>query len=327
MNRTSDVILECLADGEWHSGAALASTLGLTRGTVGHHVARLRQRGWQVQGQPGTGYRICGPTEPLRRDRLETALAHVRERVSTVELLASVDSTSDYLARRDLPGDGRARVCMAERQTAGRGRRGRDWIAVPGGSIVLSLALSLPAAPAEIVTLGVSTAIAVAETLAATGADSVGIKWPNDIEIDGAKLGGILIDISGSPAGPTRAVIGIGLNYHLPSLAGRGLDREVTDLVHACRQPVPPRELIAGHIVAAVLDACDHLVGEGFEAYRQRWIDLDVLAGQAVRVTPESGPPVEGRAAGIDADGALLVGTSDGEKRFFAGDVRVRASQ
>lgn len=324
MSHVRETILECLADHQRHSGSALASGLGITRAAVGRHVARLRACGWAIDGRAGSGYRLRGPGSPLRRSCFEEELHAVAERVANIELLATVGSTSDYLARCDPPADGSAHICIAECQTAGRGRRGRSWLAPAGGAVTLSVARSLPLAPADAVSLGLAVGVAVTDTLASLQATDIGLKWPNDMVVNGAKLGGILIDVAGESAGPTRAVVGIGLNYALPAAAVTGLGREVTDLHRACRQPPPGRDIVAGRVAAAIVQGCDRFVADGFAAFRERWAACDVLTGHPVAVETVPGQVIHGGAAGVDGDGALLVDTAAGRRRFMAGDVSVR---
>lgn len=326
MSRVRDTILQYLADGQQHSGAGLAATLGVTRAAVARQVTRLRAEGWDIHGQAGAGYRLRGPGRPLRRRAIEEAAMSAGERIAAIDLLSRVASTSDWLAGVPLPADGAARVCVAEHQTAGRGRRGRVWLASPGGSICLSIGRMVPLAPADLVPMGLVTGIAVADTLAAHGVGKVGLKWPNDVEVEGSKLGGILVDVAGESAGPTRVVLGIGLNHDLGAPGPVGLDRPVTDLVRASSGSPPARDTLAGRVTAAVVRACDEFAARGFGAFRERWIAYDCLAGRAVRLESVPDESVDGHALGIDTDGALLVEVNGERRRFLAADVSARVS-
>lgn len=325
MSRTRETILESLADGEWHSGARIAETLAVTRASVGQQVARLRAQGWQIEGQAGSGYRLQGPGRPLRRQVIEACPGMAPDLFASAEFFAAIESTSDYLARSALSPDGRGCLCVAEHQTAGRGRRGREWVAPPGASIAFSLARMMPLPPADLTPMALVTAVATTDALTSLGARGLALKWPNDIEADSAKLGGILIDISGETDGPTRIVIGIGLNHDLGAVGGVDLGRTVTDCARVWHGEVPPRDEIICRVATAVARACTEFVANGFPPFRAHWDARDSLAGHAVRlqITPQRW--VDGVAAGVDASGALLLDTHQGRQRFFAGDASVRA--
>lgn len=260
----------------------------------------------------------------LERAPLEAALARVRDRVFRLELRDEVDSTSDILAAQALPADGRAALCIAERQRAGRGRRGRAWHAPAGGAILFSLARMFDAAPAALGALGLAAGVAAGETLRAHGIAGIGLKWPNDLQADGAKLGGVLVELYGGGAGPARAVVGVGINYDLGADGGT-LEQPATDVTRAAVRP-PPRTALAGALMAALVDDLDLFAAAGLDAFRPRWPALDVLAGRSVRVQPARGPAFTGTARGIADDGALVVATDAGERTLHAGEVSVRVA-
>lgn len=262
------------------------------------------------------------PPAPLDRATLEAALAPVREGVCRLELHAEVDSTSGYLAGRALPDDGRAVLCIAERQTAGHGRRGRAWHAPAGGAITFSLARVFRAPRAALGALGLVAGVAMAEALRARGVAGVGLKWPNDLQVGGAKLGGVLVELAGATGGPSRAVVGVGINYDLGASAG-AVDQPVTDVVRAAAPP-PARAALAGDLMAALVVALGAFAREGPGPFRPRWRGLDVLAGRAVRVQAPGDTVLTGTARGIADDGALVLATDAGARTVYAGDVSVR---
>ncbi len=325
MSRMREAILETLADGQCHSGAQIAAALGVTRASVGQQVARLRTDGWWIEGRAGSGYRLTGPSRPLRRPVIEACPDNAPELFDAAELCAVIESTSDHLAKTVLAADGKARLCTAEHQTAGRGRRGREWVAPTGGGIAFSLARMMSLPPAALTPIALVTAVAATDALTSLGASGLGLKWPNDIEANRAKLGGILIDLSGEADGPTRIVIGIGLNYDLGAFGGADLGRPVTDCVSVWTGEVPPRDVLICHLATVVARACNDFLAHGFPPFRERWAVRDSLAGHAIRlqITPER--CVDGVAAGVDANGALLLDTDQGRQCFFAGDASVRA--
>jgi BirA family biotin operon repressor/biotin-[acetyl-CoA-carboxylase] ligase len=229
-----------------------------------------------------------------------------------VDVVTECESTNTtLLARAD--GSPSGTVLVAERQTAGRGRMGRQWHAEPDASLTFSLLHKLPRG---IVPSGLSLAVGVgiAEALRELGVDGVALKWPNDILRDHRKLGGILIELASS-----AAIVGVGLNLRLPT----ELPDDVRDNAAALERDIDRNELLARLLVS--LHGVLHEFGVGgFAALRERWLALNAYADEPVRILSEYSPPLEGRCAGVDADGALLLKTTGGVQRVISGDVSLR---
>jgi BirA family biotin operon repressor/biotin-[acetyl-CoA-carboxylase] ligase len=248
-------------------------------------------------------------------------LLPVRTRLSSLEVLWEVDSTSARLFA-DSTSDGPA-VCVAEVQTAGRGRRGRAWHAPFGTSVCLSLSRPFRQLPSGFGGIGLVAGVAVANALAALGYHQVGLKWPNDLVADGAKLGGLLVESRGESGGAMRVVIGVGINWRLSAGALDGLvDQPYTHLA-ALPVSLPSRDAIVAQLLNALIVTLDEFSSVGFDAFRTRWEACDVLRGRNVTVTLDR-ETVSGTAIGIDGEGALRVATADGERRFTGGEVSVR---
>lgn len=313
-------VLERLADGGVHSGASIAATLGVSRAAVSKQVARLRATGWDIDTERD-GYRLPAGRLPLVREELERALADVADNLERLDLLEVVDSTSSHLARLPAAGTGRVQVCVAEHQQAGRGRRGRHWHARPGGSIAFSVAAVLPLAPPSLAGLSIAAGTACAEALAGAGLEEVRLKWPNDLMSHGAKLGGILVEIGGEVAGPSRVILGVGINHDLGERLVDG--RAVTDIVHSAPDRVGERGSITGALVYSMVKLLEDFPETGLAPWLPRWSALDDLAGRPVEVEAPEGR-VAGTAIGVAADGALRLQTAVGERHFHSGEVSVR---
>lgn len=299
----------------------------MSRAAVGRQVAVLRRQGWRIEGQAGTGYRLAQDAAlPLQHREVVAELAGISARVRAVEIVDEIGSTNDHLRARAFASDGAVEVCLAESQTAGRGRRGRSWQSQPGQGVAVSIGRRFPQGPAELTALGIATGLGVADALRRHGVPGVGLKWPNDILVGGAKLGGILAEVEGEAHGPTRAIVGIGLNHGAVMASGEGFDQGATSITEQLSNP-PPRDRLAGAVIASAVVALDEFAAAGFEPARQRWCEFDCLAGRAVRVLLGTGAVVHGEARGVDDDGALRVATSTGLQRFLSGDVSVRANQ
>jgi BirA family biotin operon repressor/biotin-[acetyl-CoA-carboxylase] ligase len=315
--------LERLARGP-ASGATLARELGITRAAVWKRVESLRAAGVAVHSTPGGGYALAAPLELLDADRLLAALAPAaRAGVAQWQLVFETDSTQ-RLAHRDGPPSHGAAVVIAERQTAGQGRRGRAWSSPLAAHLYLSVARRFAGGLAALTGLSLAVGIAVAEALRGAGFAQVALKWPNDLVAGGRKLGGILVDVRGEAQGPCEAVIGLGLNVRMPAGWPTGIDQPWCDLAGLAASP-PSRHDLAVRVLDALLPALERFDAEGFAAFAPCWPALDALAGHAVRVV-EGAREHEGIAVGIDPDGALRVRHADGERRWHGGEVSLRAN-
>lgn len=325
-------LLALLADGQWHSGQSLGARLGKTRAAVWKGITVLRELGVVIEAGAGRGYRWPQAVDLLERGALEAALApDTRARLRQLDLEVTCDSTSARLLAAPAPGPGEARVCLAEYQTGGRGRRGRSWQSPPASGLCLSVSWSFAQPPAALSGLGLAAGVMVADALAGLGASGVGLKWPNDLVTAGGKLAGILVDVSGEAAGPLRVVIGLGLNLRLPPGLAGSLAREPGSYGVAALESVLPdlagrRNLLAARLVDALVAGLVQFARDGFPAFADRWRRRDALAGRPVRVTGPGGSH-EGLARGIDADGALLLEHAGELRTVLSGDVSLRTDR
>lgn len=245
-------------------------------------------------------------------------------RLGSLTVLDVVDSTNRYLLEAEgfaAPG---IHACVAGAQTAGRGRRGRAWLSPPGANLYLSVLWVRDPAPPDVQGMSLAVGVAVARALASLGIERVGLKWPNDVFLDGGKLGGILVEMAAGGGLPWRAVAGIGINVRMPEEAGGGIDQPWTDLAtHGVR---PERNRLASRVLAEVIDAGEQFAERGFGAFRDQWNAHDAVRDQAVELR-DGARRLRGIARGVDADGALLLEV-DGEcLRVLSGDVSLRPAR
>lgn len=308
-------IIALLAEGDFVSGERIASALGVSRAAVHQHLARLREQGVGVDSVRGRGYRLHTPLEPLSADRLRDALTDAaRARLRRIDVLGEVDSTNRYLRDHD------ADACFAEYQSAGRGRRGRQWLAAPFASILCSVAHQLPGGPAASAGLSLVAGVAAARAVAAAGADGIGLKWPNDLVLGGAKCGGILVEIAGELGERCRCIVGVGLNLAMPEALAARCGQPVSALADHVTEPLS-RNGLAATLVSQLVEALAVFNEEGFSAFREEWIarhvhqrkDVTVAVGDAI---------LRGTAVGVEADGALLLAEEGGQvRRVTTGEV------
>lgn len=311
------------------SGDTLARENGETRAAVWKRIEGLREAGVAIEAQAGRGYALAQPLDLLDADAIVMAIPDAaRARLADLEVAWSVGSTSSELLRRAAPDDGVA-VLLSERQTDGRGRRGRAWASPLAANLYLSLARGFDGGLARLGGLSLVAGVAAAHALHALGWTGVRLKWPNDlvvVEDDRLrKLGGLLVEGSGEHAGPVRAVIGLGLNVRMPAAHAAAIEQPWIDLAAlAPGKDLPSRNHIAAALLGALLPALDRFDRDGLPAFLQRHGELDALAGRAVVLHGGDGDR-SGTAAGLAPDGALRVQLDDGQMRnFHAGEVSVR---
>lgn len=291
---------------------------------VAAEIAELRAAGLDIVAD-GSGYRLMPPLDLLDASALRAALpAFVRERLGALENHWRVDSTSSELARR-LAGLPDRSFVFADWQQAGRGRRGRAWISPPGSGLQVSCLKRFGGGYAALSGLSLVVGIAVAEALEACGARDVRLKWPNDLVLGDAKLGGILVELGGDAEGPCHAIIGVGINCALPAMARARLARPCADLTAACAGHPPTRTRLATALVERLVTTLDAFAQSGFAAYAVAFAGRDALAGRDVHVRGAR-RTFAGVAAGVDARGALQVRGADGVYSVDSAEVSVRAA-
>lgn len=316
-----------LADGRFHSGEDLAAALAVSRSAVWKASRALRELGATVHAVRNRGYRLPVVAEPLDGRKIQALLGEgVHERIRRLDTVWTVGSTNTLLLERANPPVGSSEALLAEYQTAGRGRRGRNWVAPPGGSICLSLSWMFREVPRDLGALGLVVGVCALRALSRVGVGQARLKWPNDLLVDDRKLGGILIELRAESAGPACVVIGIGLNVALGApllekIAAMGL--APIDLATAGLKE-PSRNAVAAGLISSFVRGLLEFERDGLKPFVQQWMEADALRGRPVTVMAGEAF-TKGVARGIDLDGALLVETPRGLVRFISGDVSVRA--
>lgn len=311
------------------SGAELAREAGQTRAAVWKHIEALRAAGVEVVAQPGQGYALARPVALLDPERIRAAMDPAACRgLAALEVAWTIDSTNSALLARETPASGAA-VLLAERQTGGRGRRGRAWASPLAANIYLSAARRFGGGLARLAGLSLVAGVAAAEAMQDLGHAGVRLKWPNDLVVADEhgglrKLGGLLVEGGGEGGGPARAVVGLGLNVAMPAAQAGAIDQPWADLAALARGAVPDRNAVVAALLDHWLPAFDRFDAEGLAPFLPRHARLDALAGRPVRVHAADGTR-DGVAIGLAPDGALQVRDAGGAVfPVHAGDVSVR---
>ena len=317
-------LLDLLADGEVHSGQELANLLGISRTAVWKQFAKFESIGLDIQSKPGKGYCIVGGIEllSLKQIRAEVA-APVLEKMASIDILKIVDSTNAYLLRKS-PTENIV-ICLAECQTAGRGRRGRIWISPFAKNIYLSLKMTLDGGLGALEGLSLAIGVVIAKALTIVGVSDIQLKWPNDILWHGRKLGGILIEVVGDPAGTCELIVGIGLNINNDKSMQTAIDQPWVSLAEIMEGfgAKPSRNHVVAAILNQIIPLLAHYEHHGFTHYRSEWERLNAHLNQHVSVHVGA-RVVNGIVQGVNGEGALILLTDSGEQIFHGGEVSVR---
>jgi BirA family biotin operon repressor/biotin-[acetyl-CoA-carboxylase] ligase len=293
-------------------------------------MRQLRELGAEIDAITHRGYRLVQPISPLATEGVLGLLAAAtRARLRNGACAAAVESTNSALLARAPPPPGQFDFLTAEYQQAGRGRRGRQWLAPPGSAVCLSWSWCFEGLAANPGTLSLAVGVGAKRALDALGIRGIGLKWPNDLVTPQGKLGGILIEMRSEVSGPVHVVVGLGLNVALGAEA-RGaisqLGNAATDLAELCGEsPAPPREPLVAALLQHGVAAMSEFAQAGLAGFLDEYRAADALHGREVRILGHS-DPLDGVARGIDDDGALKIERGGRIHRIIAGEVSVRST-
>lgn len=314
-------LLRVLGDGEVHSGQELAQTLGVSRTAIWKHLKLLRELGVPCQTLQGRGYRLGEAIEPLDPEIINTFIEpRIRRKLAGIRCFDRLNSTSTYVLDV-LHEVGAPLVCLAESQTAGRGRRGRTWVSPYGRNIYLSLSWRFDSGASAVMGLSVAVGVALAGALRSFGLPGIAVKWPNDLYLGDRKLGGILVDLRGDALGPWWVVVGLGVNVNMLTDPASLIDQPWTSIRQALDRPVD-RNQLAAFLTSTLIETLEKAGrGEHRELLRD-WPVFDYLADKEVLLAWQTGT-LRGRAAGITPQGALLLNVGGDLREILNGEVSV----
>jgi len=323
MKAIREQLIRRLVNGDFLSGQVLGDELGVSRAAISKHISALQEMGFDIFRVTGKGYRLAEPIELLNEARIVEQL-NKQNIHSKVEVHNLIDSTNSYLMRRlpnqNVPGQ----VCIAEYQSAGRGRRGRQWISPFGSHIYMSMYWYLEQGMSAAMGLSVVAALAVSDAIKALYKVDVELKWPNDIYFNGVKLAGILIDLEGQTMEPCHCVIGIGLNIKMPVKSAELVDQPWTDLSSAIGVEID-RNTLTVYIIAALLKRLNTHRDTGINTMIAEWQAQDFYVNKAVAlITGEK--ITRGICRGINAQGALMLEVNGQVSPVYGGEVSLRAA-
>lgn len=303
------------------SGANLARLLGVSRVAVWMHMERLRRRGFVFAALRSRGYRLRR-TPGVLHAALVLAYLSRRTRPARLLCLDTVDSTNSEAERHLVAGGPLPCVIFAREQTQGRGRLGRRWHSAANGNLYVSFVFRPRLAPARMHDFTLWMGLNICELVANFCHLTPGLKWPNDLLVNGRKAGGILTEARVDADQIRDLVFGLGLNVN-GTAAGlpRDLQRTATTLADATGGPLDLNRFAAaliGRVLTAYHQFLERDYGDKFAAL---WEQYDILRGKPVTLT-QGRHTFSGIAAGIDAEGSLVLRLDSGRtERFRAGEV------
>ena len=322
MSKSSDLVrgklLSVLANNEFHSGETLGTTLGISRTAISNHIKVFSSLGLDIYSVTGKGYCLAQPLTLLNISKIQEYLS--ASHTADIEILNVIGSTNQYLKDKSTDIQN-GHTCLAEAQTAGRGRHGRKWVSPYAASLYLSMYWSFDGGYSVLSGLSLAVGVAIADALNQCGVKDIHLKWPNDIYAQGKKLAGVLIEVEGQIGSGCQAIVGIGINISMPKNVDE-IGQPWIDLSQLS-QPIINRNLLAGKLISQLTKSMALFENSGLEPFINKWRALDFYANQAVKLIIGQ-QTIFGVSKGIDANGAILLETDQGIKAYHGGEISVR---
>lgn len=309
--------MNILSDGEYHDGTSIGEALQMTRAAVWKAIKKLSAYNIKIDSIKGKGYALSEPLVLLDAAKIRKQIN--RDKVE-INIFENVTSTNAYL-KSQKPSQ-TIKLCLAEQQTAGKGRLNRDWYSPFGRNIYLSCLYTFQKDLSELAGLSLVTSLAIIKTLQQYGIrENLHVKWPNDIIYENKKLSGSLIEVIAESHGTCHAIIGIGINVNI--LDDEEKISQPWTSVQQILGTYIDRNLLCARLINTLFDYLAQFNEKGFQAYTHEWMQTDCLTNQMITVKSFS-EKIRGRVAGINEQGHLLLQLADGSVRAFSsGDTSI----
>jgi BirA family biotin operon repressor/biotin-[acetyl-CoA-carboxylase] ligase len=322
MSQSSELVrgnlLSILNDNTFHSGETLGVTLGISSAEISNHIKVLTTLGLDILSVRGKGYCLSQRLMLLNTQKIREQLDSTHS--ADVEVLNVIGSTNQYLKDKSIDVEN-GHTCLAEAQTAGRGRHGRKWISPYAASLYLSMHWSFSGGYSVLGGLSLAIGVAIVDALNQCGVQGIQLKWPNDIYAQGKKLAGVLIEVEGQIGSNCKAIIGVGLNVALPKNV-QIIDQPWIDLAQLT-DPLINRNFLAGTLINELARSLTLFERDGLKPIISKWRALDIYANKAVKLIIGT-QSITGINQGIDENGAILLETELGVKAYHGGENSVR---
>ena len=319
--------LLCMLDfGKFHSGSQLSEQLGVSRSAIWKQINAFKQIGVEINAVSGKGYRLVSALELLDKDVILAGLEqHAETHVSELIIHDVITSTNSYLFETPASFDS-GTICLAEFQTAGKGRRGRQWVSPFGSNVYLSVLWQYEKGPAAISGLSLAAGVAVVRALEKVNDGNIGLKWPNDIYWNDKKLGGILVEVQGDAEGPCTVVVGIGMNMRLTEHEAISIDQAWTDMHQITGGRMPSRNQLIVQLLNQLIPIIAEFENAGIDSFIGEWRTFDCMVNRPVSLFLGN-QVIEGVVQGVDENGLITLQLADGKVSAFAsGEVSFNAA-
>jgi BirA family biotin operon repressor/biotin-[acetyl-CoA-carboxylase] ligase len=309
-------ILACLSHKGFVSGEAIAKKLSLTRAAINQHIDALKDYGVEIYSVKGKGYKLANAISLINESEL---VNNIDNRCFYFDETNSTNAFMLNHASELESGD----ICVAEYQSAGRGRRGRQWLSPYGHHMYASLFWRLNLDISNASGLSLVVGCSIVKTLQELGVEGLGVKWPNDIYLEHKKLAGILIELSHHSDRQTELVIGFGINMSMSVEQGELIDQPWSDL--SAMDNMPDKTMLVVKIHQQLKRDLVLFEQQGLDAFLQRWNDNDLFINREVTLLMAPNA-VTGICRGIDKQGAILLENDQGTNAFVGGEISLRAN-
>lgn len=332
-------VLQALADGHQHTAKQLIKQCHLRITDLKQAFNTLNSFGIRIIELGANTYQLAESVELLDHARILTALPlETKQRLAKMEIHTVLDSTNQYALIRYSGAVPFA--CLAEYQTAGRGRQGRQWVSPYASGLCLSLKPCYTILNQPLSGLNIALAVTVAQTLYTLGATEIGIKWPNDILWRGRKLAGLLLESRGGKK--CNVVYGIGINVKMHQCDTKAINQPFVDLFSVLGHKSLSRNTLAAKLIECCLQTLDRYPSGGLTTFQQDWHRFDLSYGQLITLHIPQNTPLKkellkvkqkttllkeyitGIGCGIDDQGALLLQVGHQKQRYVCGEVSLR---
>jgi BirA family transcriptional regulator, biotin operon repressor / biotin---[acetyl-CoA-carboxylase] ligase len=321
MNALTFPLLRFLSHARYRTFSEIGDALGVSADAVSETLEYLVSMGMDIERNAEFGCRLTAPIDWLRAEEIEHHLG-VHVGAFQVEVVDHTDSTNADLMDRARRGAASGLVCVAELQTAGRGRRQRAWHSGIGDSLTFSVLWVFASGSAGLSGLSLAVGVSLVRSLQRLGVVDAKLKWPNDILWQQRKLGGVLIETTGRSSEAVKVVIGIGLNLRLSGPVAQRIDQSASDLETAGLH-IERNELF-GRVLVDLEEVLETYSRNGFAVFKEEWERAHAYQDKMVRLALADGTQQEGRVTGVDDDGALLLSVGASTRKFNGGDLSLR---
>ncbi|MFJ4347527.1 bifunctional biotin--[acetyl-CoA-carboxylase] ligase/biotin operon repressor BirA [Pseudomonas sp. NPDC089401] len=311
-------LLNLLKDGRFHSGEALGAALGVSRSAVWKQLQHLESElSLTIHKVRGRGYQLAAPLALLDAQAIGS---YCEGEQWPVFIHETIDSTNAEGLRLAGAGQVAPFLVLAERQSAGRGRRGRMWVSPFAENLYYSLVLRVDGGMRQLEGLSLVVGLAVMRTLQAFGVKDVGLKWPNDVLVGGQKITGILLELVGDPADVCHVVLGVGINVNMQ--VNEQVDQQWTSIRREVGATIDRNRL-----VAVLSQQLQHELARhrryGFAAFQEEWEQAHLWQGRSVSLIAGN-THIDGVVLGVDGQGGLRLEVDGVEKSFSGGELSLR---